>query len=479
MNPFFIFSLHRGRAGRARQRHWRAAAIGLALLGLQGCSSTLPYARPDVALPAAFKEAPAPNSTSLPVAVGDAWWQVFGDPVLNQLQESLLAHNQTLQASVAQYSAARAELGASRAALLPTVGAGLAVGRSVNGGGTPQAADVLSANAAWELDLWGRLSGAVDASQARLQASQDDLAAVRLSLQGTLTQTYLALRTADAQIDVVQRSLQSFQRALELTQNRYGAGLTSSADVSQAQSQLRSTQAQLIEARITRAQLEHAIAVLTGFAPSDLALGESTSLPTVPALPELLPATLLERRPDIAAAERRVAAAFAQEGVARSAFFPSLSLSANAGYRGESLANLVSAPNLFWSVGPALALSLFDGGARRAAQDQAAAGSAQAVASYRQTVLQALQEVEDNLVLSRRLAEERVELAAALDAARSALAVVNNQYRAGTVSYLNVLTAQNSVLSAERSLLDVQYRGLVASAQLLKNIAGKWAPVQQ
>jgi NodT family efflux transporter outer membrane factor (OMF) lipoprotein len=458
---------------------WSGTALGLALLALQGCSSALPYVRPELSVPATFKEAPlaAPmgNATA---TVGEAWWQVFGDPVLNQLQDALLAHNPTLQASLAQYQAARAALGASRAALSPTVGASLGASRSVSSGGAPLAGDVLQANAAWELDLWGRLSGAVDASQARLQASQDDLAAARLSLQGTLTQSYLALRTSEAQSEVLQRTLESYQRALQLTENRYAAGLTSSADVLQAQSQLRSTQAQLIEAGITRAQLEHAVAVLTGKAPADFGLAASATLPAVPAVPALLPATLLERRPDIAAAERRVAAAFAQEGVARSAFFPSLTLSANAAYRGDSLANLVSAPNLFWSVGPALAATLFDGGARRAAQDQATAASAQTVAAYRQTVLQALQEVEDNLVLSQRLADERVELSASLAAARSALAVVSNQYQAGTVSYLNVLTAQNSVLSAERSLLDVQYRGLVAGAQLLKNVAGRWETVR-
>ena len=449
-----------------------AAALGLALLGLQGCGSTLPYARPDMAVPAAFKEAPLQAASPATAPVVQAWWQVFGDPTLNQLQEALLAHNQNLQASVAQYRAARAVLDSSRAALYPAVGAGLSASRSVSGGGTPADGNVLSANAAWELDLWGRLGGAVDASQARLQASSDDLAAARLSLQGTLTQSYFALRVADAQAELVQRTLQSYQRALELTQNRYAAGLAASADVLQAQSQLRNTQAQLVEARITRAQLEHAVAVLTGSAPAAFTLGESAALPGLPPVPALLPATLLERRPDIAAAERRVAAAYAQEGVARSAFFPSLTLSANVGYRGESLANLVSAPNLFWSAGPALAATLFDGGARRAAQAQAAAASDQAVAQYRQTVLQALQEVEDNLVLSQRLAEEGVELAAALEAAQSALQVVNNQYRAGTVSYLNVLGAQNTALQAERSLLDVRYRALVAQAQLLKNIGG-------
>jgi NodT family efflux transporter outer membrane factor (OMF) lipoprotein len=237
---------------------------------------------------------------------------------------------------------------------------------------------------------------------------------------------------------------------------------------------LRSTQAQLIEARSSRTQFEHVLAVLTGRAPAEFQLAVGSGLPTVPQVPELLPATLLERRPDIAAAERRVAAAYAQQGVARIAWFPALTLSANAGYRDSALADLVSAPNLFWSLGPSLAVGLLDGGARQATVDLANAGTQQAIAAYRQTVLQALQEVEDNLSLTKRLAEERTELVAALAAARSALKVVSNQYQAGTVSYLNVLTAQTTALSAERSLLDVDYRQLLASAQLLKNIAGRW-----
>lgn len=466
MTPF----LHPGRSDAALA----CGLLGLALLGLPGCSSSLPYAPPALALPGKFKQAAPALASTAPVT--DAWWQVFADPVLNQLQQDLLASNPTLQASLAQQQAARAALGASQAALSPSLGASLATSRSLSAGGTPATTDALGFNAAWELDLWGRLSGSVDGALARLQASQEDLAAVRLSLQGTLTQSYLALRTADAQAELLQGTLQSYQRSLQLIQNRYAAGLASSADVAQAQGQWRSTQAQLIEAGITRAQLEHALAVQTGRAPADFSLVKSSALPAVPELPALLPASLLQRRPDIAAAERRVAAAFAQEGVARSAYFPSLTLSANAGYRGDSLANLVSAPNLLWSVGPALAASVFDGGARRSAQEQAAAGSAQAVAAYRQTVLQALQEVEDNLLLAQRLAEERVELSAALTAARSALAVVGNQYQAGTLSYLNVLTAQNSALAAQRSLLDVQYRELLASAQLLKNVGATWRP---
>ncbi len=462
------------RTGSAVWPSFGIGLLGLLLLGLQGCSSTPPYAAPEFAVPATFKEAPTIPAHGKAVAVTDAWWEVFGDPVLNQLQQDLLANNQTLQGSLAQFQAARATLGASRAALSPTLGLAASSSRSVNGNGAPVDSNALGANAAWELDLWGRLSGTVDANQAKLQASQDDLASVRLSLQGTLTQTYLALRVADAQIAVIEQALASYRRALTLTENRYAAGVTSSADVAQAQGQLRSTQAQWIEARSSRAQLEHALAVLTGRAPAAFQLAPSAGLPSVPQVPELLPATLLERRPDIAAAERRVAAAYAQQGVARSAYFPALTLSANVGYRGSALADLVSAPNLFWSLGPSLAVGLLDGGARQAAVDLANAGTQQAMATYRQTVLQALQEVEDNLSLTQRLDEERAELAAALVAARSALNVVSNQYQAGTVSYLNVLTAQTTALSAERSLLDVDYRQRVASAQLLKNIAGRW-----
>jgi NodT family efflux transporter outer membrane factor (OMF) lipoprotein len=393
------------------------------------------------------------------------------------LQTSLLANNQSLKGSVAQYQIARATLGAAKAALSPTLGLSAGVNRSVSAGGAPADQQSLSATAAWELDLWGRLAGAVDISQARLQASQDDVAASRLSLQGLLTQSYFSLRAADAQIAVIDQALASYQRALELTQNRYNAGVTSAADVAQAQSQLKSTQAQGIEARSQRAQLEHAVAVLTGRAPAGFSLSQRASLPVAPNVPELLPSTLLERRPDIAAAERRVAAAFAQQGVARAAFFPSLTLSANAGYKGSAMADLISAPNLFWTLGPALALSLVDGGARRAAEDLANASTDQAIAAYRQAVLVAFQEVEDNLVVAQRLEEERLALAESLAAANRALAVVTNQYQAGTVSFLNVLTAQNTALSVERSLLDVQYRKLVASAQLLKNLAGRWEPV--
>jgi NodT family efflux transporter outer membrane factor (OMF) lipoprotein len=447
--------------------------VMLAVLG--ACTHTAPYQKPQIEVASAFKEAGLWHQTRAPgQRVPEAWWQVFNDAALNQLQTDLLSDNENLKASVAQYQLARAAMGLSRATLLPTLGLSANGSRADNGsvGASVNNSLALGASASWEVDLWGRLSGTVAVAQAKWQASEQDLAAVRLSLQGTLTQTYFSLRAADAQIALLDSAVAAYQRSWDMTQNRYAAGVASAADVALAQTQLKSTQAQLIEARSSRSQLEHALAVLTGKAPAGFGLAVAADLPTAPEVPELLPSTLLERRPDIAAAERRVAAALAQAGVAQTAYFPTLNLSGSAGYKGTSLADLVSAPALFWSIGPTLALSVFDGGARQAAQDSADATAQQALASYRQTVLLAFQEVEDNLVQAVRLEEERGVLTESLLAAKKALEVVTNQYKAGTVSYLNVLTAQSQALSVERSLLDVRHRRLLASAQLLKNVGG-------
>lgn len=445
------------------------------LLALAGCASP-PYQRPEAVVPAAFKEGQGwklanPQAAEVP----SDWWRLFNDPVLDELQQRLAAGNQNLRASLAQYRTAQAALASSRSSLFPSLGLSAGATRAESTpGARPTTSYNLGASASWELDLWGRVSSGVDAAAARVEASQADLAAVRLSLQATLTQTYLSTRAAEAQAQLYERTVQAYQRSLELTRNRYLGGVASAADVAQAESQLKSTQAQAIEARSSRAQLEHALAVLVGEAPANFSLAPTGVLPQPPQAPLQLPSELLERRPDIAAAERRVAAANAQIGVARAAFFPSLTLSASAGFRGSSLGGLVASPNGVWSLGPALALSLLDGGARQAAVDSARAGVDQAVATYRQTVLTALQEVEDNLVIASSLDEEQRLQSEALAAARRALEIAENQYRAGTVSYLNVVTAQTTVLSAERSLLDARNRRLAALNQLLKNIAGRW-----
>lgn len=466
------FEIHR----TAFANRTKAGALALTLL-VSACSVGPTYQRPEMDVGTRFKEA-VPWQAANPQAanVPDDWWRLFQDPVLDQLQAQVLIGNENLKNSVAQYRIAQAAIAASQAGLYPSFGASLGANRSANALTSPKGTSysVSGSLASWEIDLWGRLSGAVSAAEARALASRDDLAAATLSTQATLAQTYFSLRTAEAQTTLLQGTIDAYQRSLELTQNRYQAGVASSADVAQALTQLKSTQAQLFESVLSRAQLEHALAVLLGKAPSALSLASTGTLPDAPALPAQLPASLLERRPDIAAAERRVAAANAQIGVARAAFFPALTLSGNGGYRGTSLSNLIGAPNLFWSIGPALALTVFDGGARQAAVDSARASTDQAAAVYRQTVLTALQEVEDNLVAAGSLQAEAQVQAEALSAARQALEVVNNQYKAGTVSYLNVVTAQASVLASESSLLSVRNRRLAAISQLLKNIAGRW-----
>lgn len=262
----------------------------------------------------------------------------------------------------------------------------------------------------------------------------------------------------------------------DLTQIRYDGGVAARTDVLQAQTQLKSTQAQAADLSAQRAQLEHAVAVLLGVAPASLGLERNAVLPPAPVVPQMLPATLLERRPDIAAAQRRVTAAYAQIGVADAAFFPDLTLSANAGYRGSTLAKLVSAPNLLWSLGTSLTEAIFDGGQRKLASAQARAAADRATATYRQTVLTALQEVEDNLVLSDQLQREAQLQGEALQAAERNLEITRDQYRAGTVSYLSVVIAQTAALSSESNLLTVRNRLLSAVNQLLKNIAGRWTP---
>ena len=462
-----------------------ATPIALTLL-LGGCAVTRVEPPAPTPAPAQFKETALWQrgaSASTASQVPDEWWKLFNDPVLNDLQNQLVIGNENLKTAVAQVASARAELGASRAAQLPSLSAGLAATRSDGGGEMNtnntnsralQNSVTLQATAAWELDLWGRLAQATNASRARYEASTADLAAARLSAQATLTQTYFSMRAAEAQQALIERSITGYQRSLELTQARYQAGVAAQTDVLQAQTQLKTAQAQGLDAATQRAQLEHALAVLLGQFPSSFNIAVSPSLPESPQVPALLPATLLERRPDIAAAQQRVNAAYAEIGVADAAFFPDLSLSANVGYRKSSFNNIFSAPNLFWSLGPALTQALFDGGARRAASDQARASADQATSTYRQAVLTALQEVEDNLTLASQLQAQAQIQQEALQYAQRNLEITNEQYRVGTVGYLNVVTAQATALGSERTLLDVRNRQLAAVSQLLKNIAGRW-----
>lgn len=487
-----------------QQGHWlpRMLPVVMAAALLSACSLQPVYQVPALEVPAQFKEAtpqaaqmgvwqPARNLDAGRATVPDQWWTVYGDATLNQLQDEATRSNPSVEQAVARLRSAMAAVASSRAAQLPTLGTTGSGTRALTGGGTYSNTNgdnvarsgsinnnfSLGLSASWELDLWGKLSGAVDANRATAQATSDDLAAARLSTQASVAQTYFSLRAAEAQMQFLQETLKAYAESLQLTQNRYKSGVASSADVAQAQSQYKSTEASLIEAQTTRAQLEHALAALLGKAPAAFSLPVTGVLPTPPVVPEMLASTLLEQRPDIAAAERRVAAANAQIGVARAAYFPSLTLSASAGYRNSVLSDLFNAPNLFWSLGPALAMTLFDGGARNAAVESARAALDLAGATYKQTVITALQEVEDNLVAASNLAQEQQVQIDALAAAQKSLTVANNQYKAGIVAYLNVLSAQTTVLSAQNNLINVQNRRLTAVNTLLKNVAGRWEPL--
>lgn len=458
-----------------------ALAPPLLALLLAGCAVTAPNPPAEAPPPAAFRGSTEWQRVAPEAAVPEAWWTLFKDPVLDGLQADLVVGNQNLAAALAQVASARAVLKASNSALWPTLSLGAGTTRSAsveNSGGQRNVATAnsLTANAAWEIDLWGRLGAGIKAAGASYQASQADLAALRLSAQATLAQTYFALRTAEAQQALLERTVAANERTLELTQVRYASGVVAQTDVLQARTQLRSVQSQLADMRVQRAQLEHAIAAQLGKLPSQFQLPPNASLPQLPPVPELVPSTLLAQRPDIAAARARQVAAYAQIGVADAAFFPSIDLSASAGYRGASWSNLISAPNLLWSIGAAVAAPLFDGGQRRLASDQARAAADAATANYRQTVLTAFQEVEDNLV---EFAESGASLALqrdAFEAAERNLDLVLAQYRAGTVSYLNVSSAQTALLSAEGSLLSSRNRQLVAANVLLKNLGGRLPP---
>jgi len=461
-------------------RPWLILPLCLLLAACAHQAPTVPEPEP---APAQFKESEAQNPGQPDAAgakVPPAWWQLFQDPVLDALEQRVAISNENLKASLAQLASARATLSGSQSATEPTLGVNLSGSRSASANsssdsGTPPVNSVsLGATASWELDLWGRLSLATQGAQATVRAAEADLAAIRLSAQATLAQTYFALRSAEVQQSLLKRSVEAYQRALDLTQARYDAGVAPQTDVLQANTQLSTARTQLADVAAQRAQYEHAIAVLAGQAPSTFSLDATAQLPANLKVPDSLPADLLQRRPDIAASQQRVRAAYAQIGVTDAAFFPSLTLSASAGYAQSSLANLISAPNLFWSLGASVGQTIFDGGSRQLASDQARANADQVSANYRQLVLTALQEVEDNLVLAKRLDEELQSQTSATQSSDRTLQLVLEQYRAGTVSYLNVTSAQGTALASEINLLAIRTRQLNATNTLLKNIAGSW-----
>ena len=446
------------------------AALALALAA---CTVGPDYVRPDVKVPDAWKEAPYKTAEPADTLPRGDWWSVFGDPLLNQLEADVVAANPTLRAAEANYRQAQAAIRAARAGLFPTVSGSASATRS--GGRNDQGASTdlsLGAQLSWELDLWGRVRRSIEASEDTAQASAADLANARLSLQADLAQSYLALRTADAQRKVLDDTVAAYERSLTLTQNRYTAGVAARAEVVQAQSQLLAAQVQTVDVQASRAQLEHAIAALTGRLPSEVAIAPVAALPDLPDVPPGVPSALLERRPDVAAAERRAAAANAQVGVATAAIYPDLTLGASAGFAGSALANWLSLPNRFWSLGPALAATLFDAGLRRAQRDEQIAAYDASVANYRQTVLTAFREVEDNLSTLRIVGDEAAVQQQALAAARESLALTTNQYRAGIVGFLNVVVVQAQAFAAERNAIDLRGRRYAATVALIKALGG-------
>ena len=463
-----------------------AAAAFIAALIASGCAVGPDYVRPTVDTPAQFKEAhrwaKARPGDALPRG---AWWTVYGDAVLDALMRRLNVSNQTIAQAAAQYRYSQALVGAARAAYFPSLNAAASATRSHGGAarGTVQGAqtapgtatlDSAAIDATWEIDLWGRLRRETESARANFRASAADLASAALSAQAALALDYFQLRITDEERRLYDANVADLQRSLRITRNQLAAGVAAQADVAQAQTQLKSTQAAAIDLAIQRAQLEHGIAVLIGKAPADFSLAAAPLTIGIPLIPSALPSELLERRPDIAAEERRVAAANANIGVAESAYFPQATLSGTVGFQGANWSGLLSAANEFWSVGPALALNLFDGGARRAATAEARANYDASVAVYRATVLTAFQQVEDNLVALRELAAESAVQDDATKAADQAATIALNQYKSGLVSYLGVVVAQSTALANERASIALRGRQLAASVELIKSLGGGW-----
>lgn len=447
------------------------------VLTLAACAATPPEAPVKIALPASYAQAQSgwEPAQAMAAAPRGAWWSVFDDPVLAGLETQVAQHNQSLAAQLAAYEQAQAAVAQAQAAYYPAVTAGASANRArTAGNGAVGNSLSASLGASWEPDLWGKVRLQVQAGQATAAASAATLANTQLSLQSTLATSYLQLRTVDAQIVLAQNTVAAYQRALQITDNRYKAGVGTAADVASARTQLLQAQTSLTDLGVTRVQLQNAIAVLVGKPPAEFSLPASDTLPEVPAIPAGIPAQLLQRRPDLAAAQAQVQAANAQIGVAQTAWFPNLTLSAQGGSQAARIAELFSAPSLFWSIGPQLAATLFDGGLRRAQVQSSQAAYRQTVANYRQSVLTALQQVEDNLAAQRILAQEAQQQAEVVQAAEVSLRLAENQYKAGTAPYLNVITAQTTATSARNAQLTLLNRRYAASVALIQALGGGW-----
>ncbi|WP_254423934.1 efflux transporter outer membrane subunit [Rhodanobacter sp. C03] len=453
---------------------------------LAGCSLAPTYQRPAIDIPSNYKEgsglwtAAAPADTE---ARGD-WWQVFNDSALDGLEQRLDASNPSLSVALARYDMAHAYEGEIGSQLFPHLGAAASPtdnrqsnSRPLRGNGQPDEYDANTAefSADYEFDFWGRVRNEVAAGKAQTQAADSDLASAKLSLQSQLADLYILLRGYDIQAHILDGSLDAYRKGLTMTENRMAGGIASGLSLSRAQNQLSDALAQAAEVTAQRALTEHAIATLVGVPASRFSLPATDIQIGLPTIPAGIPSTLLERRPDIAAAERRTFAANADIGVARAAFYPSFSLSALFGWQNTGNGSLLTAGNRMWALGPIGALSLFDGGLRHAKEREAKARFDEAAGQYRITVLNAFQQVEDNLSLLTNLSREAHDEDDAAAAAREAAQIATNRYSEGVVNYLDVVTAQTSYLQAKRNAEQVRTRRLQASVNLIRALGGGWS----
>jgi NodT family efflux transporter outer membrane factor (OMF) lipoprotein len=464
------------------------------MAALAGCDLAPPYHPPVVSVPAAFKEIadkPTEHGRTGPwqparpsdTAPRGPWWEVYDDPELNRLEAQIEVGNQTLAATLAVYNQARAFAQEAEAGLYPTVGIGGTISTNKQSSHRPlrspnqpsyYGANTIEGQANYELDVWGRVRDFVAAGKAAAQASDADLEEIRLSLHAELADDYVTLRGLDEQVRLLQDTVNAYERALALVRNRFRGDIASGVDVAQAETQLDSAKTQISDVMSRRQLLEHAIAALIGQPAPAFTLAETAAPISLPEVPSGLPSTLLQRRPDIAAAERQVASANQLVGVAEAAFYPSFSLNLVGGLQSTDL-NLLSLPLAFWSLGPSVSLPVFEGGLRRAELAGAKAAFEAAASRYRATVLNAFQDVEDNLALLRWLRQAAKDEGAAVSAARRSVSMALTLYRDGAVNYLQVVTAQTAALSAEQTALDLHTRRLQASIGLIRATGGGWS----
>lgn len=462
-------------------------------LALSGCAVGPNYHRPSAPPAPVFKEGQGWTPATPAQITSEQWWSIYHDPVLSSLEQQVEVSNQNLKAAVASYYAAEEAVGVTRGSFFPDIGVGADATREGGGShgatlsgpsgiiptgtGTRTIYDA-SATGSWDLDIWGKIRRQLESNVSEAQASAADVAAARLSAQTTLAEDYFQLRAMEEELRLLKTSVQDYTVSLQIAQNRVNAGVTTLADVYSARTQLESTVAQENTTELDRAKFEHAIAVLIGKAPSQLTLAQGRFASTVPVVPPGVPSQLLLRRPDVAAAERNVESANAEIGVAETAWFPSLTLSGSFGYESSSLGSLIRAGNSVWSFGPSLAETLFNGGATVAQIRENRALYDSSVATYRETVLSAFQQVEDDLATLNHLQTEYVQEEQAVVDAEKSETLTLNQYKAGVADYASVLTAQTARLSAQITALDVQSERLVASADLIDAMGGGWDSAQ-